>query len=287
MNPVRKALWYIESQMNADLTLEKVASVAGVSRFHLARMFVLSTGVTVIAYARGRRLSNAASALADGAPDILALALESGYGSHEAFTRAFREQFGITPEAVRAQGHLNNIQLVEAIVIENSPSIKLAEPALEELGDLQFAGLRQHFGAGQRGQIPALWQRFAPSIGRVPGQDGMNAYGLVFDTTSDGSMEYMCAVALKPGAPAPAGFDVMTVPAHRYLVFKHGGHVSNLSATFMAIFEDWLPASGYSMDEAVLIERYTEKFDGQTGRGEIEILLPVKDAGSADRVVAK
>jgi AraC family transcriptional regulator len=52
-------------------------------------------------YARGRRLSEAARALAAGAPNILEVALAAGYGSHEAFTRAFRRQFGVPPEALR------------------------------------------------------------------------------------------------------------------------------------------------------------------------------------------
>jgi AraC-like DNA-binding protein len=57
---------------------------------------------------RGRRLSEAARVLANGGPDILSVALDFGYGSHEAFTRAFRDQFGLTPESVRAQRHLDN-----------------------------------------------------------------------------------------------------------------------------------------------------------------------------------
>jgi AraC family transcriptional regulator len=276
MNPIKKALWYVESHLDAELSLDSVASVAGVSKFHLTRIFVLATGSTVMAYARARRLSKAARALADGAPDILALALDSGYGSHEAFTRAFRDQFGTTPDTLRAQGHVNDIQLVEAIMIDNTPGEQLAEPALEELGQLRLAGLREHFGAGERARIPALWQRFAPSIGRVPGQEGFNAYGIVFNAAADGSMDYMCAVALAKDAPAPAGFETAAVAPHRYLAFKHTGHVSGVSSTFMAIFGQWLPASGHTMDEAPLLERYTEKFDGRTGRGEIDILVPIK-----------
>jgi AraC family transcriptional regulator len=46
-------------------------------------------------YVRGRRLTEAAKVLSDGAPDILTVALDAGYGSHEAFTRAFRDQFGV------------------------------------------------------------------------------------------------------------------------------------------------------------------------------------------------
>jgi len=56
-------------------------------------------------YVRVRRLSEAARALVGGAPEILTVALDSGNGSHEAFTRAFRDQFGVTPASVRAQRH--------------------------------------------------------------------------------------------------------------------------------------------------------------------------------------
>ncbi|MGE5157753.1 MAG: helix-turn-helix domain-containing protein [Gemmatimonas sp.] len=66
----------------------------------MVRAFAAATGFSVMRYVRARRLSEAARALARGAPDILSLALEADYGSHEAFTRAFRDHFGMTPEAV-------------------------------------------------------------------------------------------------------------------------------------------------------------------------------------------
>ena len=101
MNPAQKALWYIESHLADALTLDEIAAVGGVSRFHMVRAFAEVTGLSVMRYVRARRLSEAARALAGGAPDILNLALEADYGSHEAFTRAFRDHFGVTPEAVR------------------------------------------------------------------------------------------------------------------------------------------------------------------------------------------
>src|SRR6201989_1266168 len=103
MNPAQKALWYIESHLGRALTLDEIADVAGVSRFHMVRAFAAATGFSVMRYVRARRLSEAGRALADGAPDILGVALDAEYGSHEAFTRAFREHFGKTPDAVRAQ----------------------------------------------------------------------------------------------------------------------------------------------------------------------------------------
>src|SRR5581483_10299997 len=99
-----KALWYIESHLSGDLSLDAIADVVGVSRFHVSRAFGVSMGMSLASYVRRRRLSEAAGALAGGAPDILAVALDSGYGSHEAFTRAFRQQFGITPEQLRESG---------------------------------------------------------------------------------------------------------------------------------------------------------------------------------------
>jgi AraC family transcriptional regulator len=110
MNPVSKALWYIENNFAGEITLDQIAGVAGVSRYHVSRAFGEAIGRPITLYVRGRRLTEAAKALASGATDILTVALESGYGSHEAFTRAFREQFGQTPESVRAQRHLENIE---------------------------------------------------------------------------------------------------------------------------------------------------------------------------------
>src|SRR4051812_20074291 len=113
MNPAQKALWFIESHLASELSLDEVAAMAGISRFHMVRAFAAATGVSVMRYVRARRLSEAAKALANGAPDILAVALDTDYGSHEAFTRAFRDHFGVTPEAVRDSAHLDNLQLQE------------------------------------------------------------------------------------------------------------------------------------------------------------------------------
>ena len=101
MNPVGKALWYIESHLTRELSLEEIAAGAETSRFHLTRAFGEATGRSPMRYARARRLTRAAQTLACGAPDILAVALEAGYSSHEAFTRSFRDQFDCTPESVR------------------------------------------------------------------------------------------------------------------------------------------------------------------------------------------
>src|SRR5262249_31182244 len=120
MNPVNAALWYVESHFASDLTLDEIARHAGVSTFYLTRAFATVTGRPLMRYVRGRRLTEAARALSDGATDIRAVALDAGYGSHEAFTRAFRDQFGATPESIRTRGQLDNIKLVEPIAMDQT-----------------------------------------------------------------------------------------------------------------------------------------------------------------------
>src|SRR5215469_8302101 len=130
-NPVGKALWFIEARLTSDISLAEIACCAGVSRYHLLRAFGVATGQSVMRHVRGRRLTEAARRLAAGAPDILTVALDAGYGSHEAFTRAFRDQFGLTPEVVRAQRHVDNLTLVESIRMDESLITDLQPPRFE------------------------------------------------------------------------------------------------------------------------------------------------------------
>ena len=99
--PVQRALWFVENRLSDEMSLNGIADVVGVSPQHLARAFGAATGRSLMAYARGRRLTEAVRRLADGDASILAVALDHGYGSHGAFTRAFRDEFGVTPKAFR------------------------------------------------------------------------------------------------------------------------------------------------------------------------------------------
>ena len=82
MNPAQRALWYVESHLAEPMTLDEIAAISGVSRFHIVRAFAAATGLPVMRYVRARRLTEAARLLAKGAPNILGVALEADYGSH-------------------------------------------------------------------------------------------------------------------------------------------------------------------------------------------------------------
>src|SRR5262245_1868325 len=194
MNPAGKALWYIESHFAGEITLEDVARVAGVSRYHLARAFEAATGWSVMRYTRARRLSDGARPRASGASDILSVALDAGYGSHEAFTRAFRDQFGVTPEDLRSRCRLDSIRTVEAIRMDESLLEGLETPRLGAGRQLLIAGLGARYNDDTCTAIPSQWQRFIPSIGQVPGQIGSVAYGVRCNSDDAGNMDYICGV---------------------------------------------------------------------------------------------
>ena len=221
MNPVNKALWFIESHFAEPVGLDDIAGIAGVSRYHLTRVFHGALGQPIVRYLRGRRLTEAARSLANGAPDILGVALEAGYGSHEAFTRAFREQFGVTPEAVRAQRHTQNLNLVEPIAMEQNSTVKLDPPRIVEGKALLIAGLNVRNGCANRANIPGQWQSFAPRIGHIPGQIGRTAYGIVYNNDEEGNHDYICGVEVSDFSNLPADLDRLRVPSQKYVVFAH------------------------------------------------------------------
>jgi AraC family transcriptional regulator len=276
MNPVNKALWFIESHFAETPDLDDIANVAGVSRYHLTRAFGDVTGQSIMRYMRGRRLTIAARALSNGAPDILAVALEAGYGSHEAFTRAFREQFGVTPETVREQRLIRNLNLLEAIKMDENMHVDLGEPRIVQGTPMLIAGLSERYSVQSGANIPAQWQSFVPRIGSVPGQVGRTAYGLVFNGDDDGSYDYMCGVEVGDFSRLPNDLDRLRVPACKYAVFRHSGHVSGFRSSWNTIWSKSLPESGLELADAPIFERYAEEFDGRTGTGGVDLFVPIK-----------
>jgi AraC family transcriptional regulator len=277
MNPAQKALWFIESHLGERLALDDVADVAGVSRFHLVRAFAAATGLSVMRYVRARRLSEAARALANGAPDILNLALDADYGSHEAFTRAFRDQFGVTPEAVRVAACLDHLKLQEPIQMDSTALDSLPPPRFETGTAFLVAGLGERFNHENGAGIPALWQRFHQSVDRIPGRIGKVAYGVCCNGDDAGNFDYIAGVDVTDFSDLPREFSRIRVPAQRYAVFAHAGHVSTIRRTVNTIWNHWLPASGLTVADAPNFERYGENFDPLTGNGGFEIWVPVRE----------
>src|ERR1700704_1344332 len=277
MNPAQKALWYIESHLAGELTLDDIAAIAGISRFHMVRAFAAATGLSVMRYVRARRLSKAARALANGAPDILNLALDADYGSHEAFTRAFRDHFGVTPEAVRAATRLDNLRLQEPIVMDSTVIDNLQAPRFETGKPLLIAGLGERYTWESGAAIPGQWQRFNQSVANFSGRIGEVAYGVCCNGDDSGNYDYIAGVEVKDFSDLPREFSRVRIPEQRYAVFSHGDHISTIRRTVNTIWNHWLPASGLKAADAPNFERYDENFDPLTRNGGLEIWIPVRD----------
>jgi len=277
MSAIEKTIWLIETHFGQALSLDEMASHAGLSRTHLSRIFPLTTGYSISGYTRARRLTEAARALAAGAPDILAVALDAGYGSHEAFTRAFREQFGTTPAEVRRRRRLDDLKLVEPLPMHANADFKLADPVIDRHPPLRLAGLRQKHDMSRTNNLPLQWQQFQPYLGHVPDAVPGAAYGVVV-SMDEGLCDYMTAMEVRPDADVPREFITLTVPGQRFARFRHRGHISTIRSTIGAIFAEWLPRSGERQNEELsFLEYYGPDFDGATGLGTIEIWIGLKD----------
>jgi AraC-like DNA-binding protein len=102
-NAVQRMQDYVEGHLDRRITLEELAEAAGYSPWHATRLFRQYTGIGPSDYLRARRLSVAAMKLRDSTDRVLDVALGAGFGSHDGFTRAFADRFGITPNRYRAE----------------------------------------------------------------------------------------------------------------------------------------------------------------------------------------
>ena len=161
MSLAAKVVWMIERNLGNELSLSDIADGCGVSKFHMARAFEARIGMPVMQYVRARRLSNAAERLAEGAVDILSVALDTGYASHEAFSRAFKAQFDCTPEAVRKHGTTKELNMMKAASIVDTASPRgTIEPRIEKQGALTVVGLSRRQSLANAQAIPGQWQQF-------------------------------------------------------------------------------------------------------------------------------
>jgi AraC family transcriptional regulator len=283
MSIADKALWIMERNSSRELTLGSIAAACKVSRSHLANAFGTASGWPVMAYLRARRLSEAAKRLAAGAPDILSVALEFGYGSHEAFTRAFRDQFGTTPEEVRNGGSTERIDLVAPLRLTNGCA-RTPIPTLRELRRLRLVGLSAPCSYESAIGIPAQWQGFmcdhyADIADKAPGIP----IGVCRAPDEDGCFEYMCAAEVSSATPPRKPLAYLETEPRGYAVFDHREHVSTIFDTYTAIWNEALPAAGLNAANGPVLEFHNDAFDPGTGLGGLQIWIPLERDGNGSR----
>jgi AraC family transcriptional regulator len=270
-----KALWIIERNSAQPLTLDGIAAACGVSRSHLAHAFGTATGLSVMQYVRARRLSAAARSLAAGAPDILSLALETGYGSHEAFTRAFRDRFQQTPESIRERRSVDGLALVGPLELRPHSSVSLDPPRVSDAQMVRVVGFCERCSYDTTITIPAQWQRFMECYDTIPHKREEIPIGVMYGADDDGEFQYMCGAAVHRFGARSRDLVQLEIGPRQYAVFEHRGHVSTIYETYRSIWNEAMPATGLSVADAPVIERHNPAFNPRTGVGGLTLWIPL------------
>jgi AraC family transcriptional regulator len=101
---IDEVMRFIRAHINEPLNREMLAAVAGFSVPHFHRVFTAHVGESAASYVRRLRLERAGRKLRMGAVDITEVALGAGYDTHAAFSKAFKQQFGLSPREFRQLG---------------------------------------------------------------------------------------------------------------------------------------------------------------------------------------
>lgn len=271
---LEKAVWHMEVNIGRSQTLTDLAARCGVSPWHLARLFHAAAGFGPMSYLRSRRLTIAAKALAEGSQEILPIALDAGYNSHEAFTRAFVGCFGLLPSAVRASHTTCNLQLMEPLNMDKTMIVDVAPPRFSERDAFRVVGLSTRCTFETNFAIPNLWMDFIPRQHEVPQSLGRTTYGVCCDVEADGHFRYVAGLE-STARQIPEGMDFVDLPATRYAVFQHVGDLAELRRTVYTIWNKSLPDAGLEPTGRPDFEVYDHRFNPEKPDSIVEIWIPV------------
>jgi AraC family transcriptional regulator len=265
---INRVLAHMTADLDADMSIEELAGVASLSAFHFHRVFRAITGETVGGLIRRLRLERAGQALRGGAP-LIEVALDAGYGSPEAFSRAFREAFNLTPTAYRraAPPPPQAPPLSLALRLDLNALTLSLEPVrggttmdvrIETFPD-RLAVCARHVGPyNEVGQTFRRVYAWAGPAGVL--RPGLRVMGLSYDdpdTNVPDTLRYdVCFSVDSPVGDLPDGFRLDQVGGGRYAVHTLHGPYGGMHAAFRHMLGRWLPASGEEIDARPCIEIY-------------------------------
>ena len=207
-----KVVAFIERHLFEDLDVARVAAAAGYSASEFSRRFTHQQGESVMAYVRGRRLEAAAGRLlADPEARLLELALECGFDSQAAFTRAFTRAFGLAPGRLRGRG----AEVPPPRRRRTRTDVPRVERRIEALEELALVGLRWHFTPANYYEMAGLWER----IVALRGSRRDESFGVFLQRAPGGVLDFFAATRAWPDAPAELA--ALTVPAGRWLALRY------------------------------------------------------------------
>ena len=156
---IQRSIDYIEEQLTGPIRLEQAASEACFSTSHFYRIFHALVGHSVKEYIRKRRLSEAAARLISHEGRIIDLSFDYQFESQEAFTRAFKKLFGMTPGEYRRAGNLENVLPRLDVIAEyflTDRDVGLSDPRIKVLKELQPMRVASYRAFGRNPEREAL-----------------------------------------------------------------------------------------------------------------------------------
>lgn len=282
--PLEQAIEYIEKHLNEPIGLGDVSRATGYSYYHMTRLFSSVLGESVGRYINRRRLYNASEQLIHSNRRVIDIALDCGFETPEAFSRAFKAAFGSSPVDYRKAG----LDLVISAKRELEPGDVghianniTRSPDILMLEETRVAGLRGTTSLSDN-RLPELWEEFLRSYPDFYRSTGIG-YGIcetqqtTYARDGDVLFSVMVSSPVIEHGSVPASLVRKTLSAGRYAVFIHRGTLANLLKTYQFIFGTWLPTAKEQLDDRddfEVYEREVKSFDNPDN--EVKIFIPIK-----------
>ncbi|RZU53153.1 AraC family transcriptional regulator [Krasilnikovia cinnamomea] len=281
------ALDHIEQRLDATIDPAELARIAVTSEYHLRRMFSALAGMPLSEYIRRRRMTVAGAEVLSGRATLLDIAVRYGYGSAEAFARAFRAVHGVGPGQVRREGAALRAQprMSFRLVVEGSNSMRYRI--------VQRDGFRV---VGKMARVPLVHEGVNPAIAdfiRGIGQPALRRIEELSDAEPDGiisasvnldesraegtELDYYHGVATT-GA-APEDLDCLDVAAGTWAVFDSSGAFPQaLQGLWRDVFTEWFPSNPYQSRPGPELLRV--RLSADAAQAEAQLWIPVETAAT-------
>ena len=247
----------IDAHIGDDLDVDALAAEAGTTSYHVRRMFSSLAGMPLSEYVRRRRMTAAAAGVV-GDEDLLTIAVRYGYGSTEAFGRAFRAVHGVSHRVVRRDGGPLRSQpkLRFRLTVEGSVPMDariIERPAFRLIGHaarvpLIHEGVKPHIQAHIASLPPAAHERLR-QLGDTEPAGLLQVSADVDPDYAEGSeLTYLHGVAVTAETPVPDDLDAVQVSEGSWAVFRTAGeYPAALQSTWAATATEWFPSNPWRL----------------------------------------
>ncbi|MBA6434977.1 AraC family transcriptional regulator [Streptomyces sp. GMR22] len=280
---LNEALDHIDARLDQRIEVAELARIAMTSEYHFRRLFSALAGISLSEYIRRRRLTLAGAEVLAGERTLLEIAVRYGYGSGEAFARAFRAMHGVGPgEARRAGASLSSQPRMSfRLIVEGSSSMRYRVVEKERF---QVVGRKVRVPLVHEGVNPAiaefiqgLGQETIRRIAALSDQEPEGILGVsdnLDPSRAEGTeLDYYHGVVT--GAAAPEDLDTLTVPAGAWAVFENSGPFPQaLQYLWRDVFTQWFPSNPYQSRPGPEILRTRLSQNG--ARADAELWIPVE-----------